>query len=579
VVGRADLLAALGVLASGWCYLRAAGTHGRRKTAWLVWTGLAACLAALSKENAITVVVFVGLYDWLWRWPEVQGASWRQRIVTMGREFVLKGWVALLPAMALLLGVRWWMSSVSLAAGPPFSDNPLAYATPWVGWLTAVKVLGRYLLLLVFPRTLSADYSYNQVPLYGDAEGWQEDTLAWVSLVVVAGLLAVAVRMRRARMFAWGVLWFFLALLPTSNLLVPIGSIMAERFVYLPSVGFCVVAALALQAVGRWLRERMAAGHPRWGVTLGWMPAAIMLLLFAGRTYVRNSDWREELRFWQSSIAAAPNSHKTHRGYARALWNASQDETAADAALAGATKSLAILDRRPLPLELQDNLVLQDLATYATYKAGFLQQRGEVVAARHFHREAVRYLTRAGTVDRGINDAARRRRLRQGHAPEEIADVGNHRIYVQLANAYLALEETDPAWEASLFAQRLVPDEEAAYYLAGVAAFNAGRPGDAAVQFLSALLIDAQYDEAWNSLMLCYDTLGVTPMPVDRIPSGGYSLRGDVPVVRAHLTSAAVRLVAQLEAARRFDDAAHFRSIAVSTYQVSPEAFARTAPR
>ena len=44
----------------------------------------------------------------------------------------------------------------------------------------------------------------------------------------------------------WGIWFFLMALLPTSNLLIPIGSIMAERFLYLPSIGFCVVAAHAL---------------------------------------------------------------------------------------------------------------------------------------------------------------------------------------------------------------------------------------------------------------------------------------------------------------------------------------------
>ena len=578
VVGRADLLAALGVLAGGWCYLRAAEVRGGRRTAWLVATGVVACLAVLSKENAIAIVAFVVLYDWLWRWPAAPGTGRRPRLVPAGREG-FTGWLALVPAVVLLLTVRWWISSAALGGGPPFSDNPIAHAPPWVGWLTAIKVLGRYLLLLVFPRTLSADYSYNQIPLYGDADRWQEDALAWVSLAVVAGLAVAAVWRRSAPLLTWSVLWFLLALLPTSNLLVSIGTIMAERFVYLPSVGFCVVAALALNGVGRWLRERPSAGHPRWSVTLGWLPVLIVVVLFAGRTYARNSDWREELPFWRSTLAAAPNSHKAHRGYARALWNAGQDETAADAALAGAARSLAILDRRPLPLERQDNLVLQDLATYATYKAGFLQRRGDLVAARHFHREAVQYLTRAVSVDRAINDAARARRVREGQAPEDITDLGNHRIYVQLANAYLALDETGPAWEASLFAQRLAPDDEATYYLAGAAAFNAGRPGEAAVQFLTALLIDAEYSEAWNSLILCYGAMGVTPTPVDPIPGGGYTLRADVPVARAHLTDAAVRLVAQLEAARRFQDAAYFRSMAVSTYHVPAEAFGRSATR
>ena len=81
---------------------------------------------------------------------------------------------------------------------------------------------------------------------------------------MVAALVWAAVRGRRGHvLFAWGTLFFLLMLLPTSNLLVPIGSIMAERFLYLPSVGFCLVAALALQPMGGAL-ARLAVNNSRW---------------------------------------------------------------------------------------------------------------------------------------------------------------------------------------------------------------------------------------------------------------------------------------------------------------------------
>src|SRR5204863_412171 len=100
---------------------------------------------------------------------------------------------------------------------------------------------GRYMVLLVFPRTLSSDYSFNQIPLFGTAGNYWIDASAWISFGVVMLLLVAALWLRKKeRLFSWGVLFFFVMMLPTSNVLITIGSIMAERFLYLPSVGFCV---------------------------------------------------------------------------------------------------------------------------------------------------------------------------------------------------------------------------------------------------------------------------------------------------------------------------------------------------
>jgi hypothetical protein len=51
--------------------------------------------------------------------------------------------------------------------------------------MTAIKVLGHYLALLVYPATLSNDYSYNQIPLFGTAGTW-DNAVAWISLAAMA---------------------------------------------------------------------------------------------------------------------------------------------------------------------------------------------------------------------------------------------------------------------------------------------------------------------------------------------------------------------------------------------------------
>ena len=109
----------------------------------------------------------------------------------------------------------------------------------WTARLTAVKVIGKYLWLLLWPSRLSCDYSYNQIPLFT----WGD----WKALAAVAACVALAavaiVCYRRSKPVFFFIAFFFAALAPTSNLAILIGTIMAERFLYLPSIGFagCLV--------------------------------------------------------------------------------------------------------------------------------------------------------------------------------------------------------------------------------------------------------------------------------------------------------------------------------------------------
>src|SRR5262249_29289338 len=132
-----------------------------------------------------------------------------------------------------------WVLSKLPPFDQPFVDNPLVGADFLTARLTALKVLFKYIGLLMWPRSLSWDYSYNQVPLVS----WGAGLAALAGVIALVALIS-SLRQTPPPTCFFGA-FFFVALLPTSNLLLIIGSIMAERFLYLPSIGFagCVVAA------------------------------------------------------------------------------------------------------------------------------------------------------------------------------------------------------------------------------------------------------------------------------------------------------------------------------------------------
>lgn len=318
IIGRADLLAGMATLAGLLIYLRSQEATGWRRLGWLAALTAVTSLGVFAKESAVAVVGVIALYELTWRKP----GRWR--------GIALAGF-----AVAPVLLAMWWMRSRVLAASAqaifPFVDNPIVGAGFFVGRLTAVKVMAKYLGLLVWPRTLSADYSYPQIPLaYGSPGDW----VSWIVIAAIVAAVAFSWRRNKTVFFAAG--FAFLTLLPASNLIVPVGAIMAERFLYLPAVGFAICLTLALYGLAR-----------RFGMS-GWAPLAAGLIIvtaFAARTWARNPDWRDDLAFWSAAVRTSPRSFKAHLGLAQELMHAPLRDT--DRILSEDEQSMALLDSLP----------------------------------------------------------------------------------------------------------------------------------------------------------------------------------------------------------------------------------------
>ncbi len=295
IVGRADMLAAFGVLAALLCHRHALRTSGRTKAAWLAAMTLAVAAGMFSKEGAIVVAAVIPLYDFTFG----RAASWRSRIPS---------YAAVAAPCLVFLYVRAQVLANAAAAPFPFCDNPLMGAGFWTARLTAVKIIGKYFLLLVWPARLSYDYSYNEIPLFG--WGWSkwEDWKTVIAMVACVAAAVMAMRSyRRLKPVFFFIVFFFVALAPVSNLFIIIGSIMGERFLYLPSVGFAACAAAAIYAV--WQRAR--AWQPSYRYA-GVAALTVFPIMLAGRTYDRNADWLDPGRFWRSGLEAAPGSYRTN---------------------------------------------------------------------------------------------------------------------------------------------------------------------------------------------------------------------------------------------------------------------------
>lgn len=568
LVGRADELATMGVLVGYLCHLNASQSLGLRRVTWVAGVGASMFFAVFSKESGLALCALLPLHDAIFLWPRL-GGSVAQRLGKAARH-ALRSYTALAPAVGLWAWKHFDLARATLRDSPVFVDNPIAHATQPEALLTAVKVIARYLGLLIFPHTLSSDYSYDAIPIYGDGAPAWENLQCWFGLAIVLLLLALAWRLRRQTpLISFGIFSFFALLLPTSNLILPIGSIMAERFLYAPLIGFSLVVAPVLVTMGDAVGTRLAWREGRRRVVGAFL--AVVLAALGMRTFARNADWLDNHALWRSAVHAEPESWAVHRGLALEIWNRRKDEGGVDAAIARAEIGLAVLDARPLPLPLRNNLLFKDLAIFYTRKAEFLLRREERGEANRFFLKSIEMLLRAREVDSYANRDSRRVRLSRGLEPDEIGDVGDPDIYKLLAHDYLQLERWNDAADAARWARHIAPGMPDAHRLLGDANLGLNRPEDAIVNFIQSLIWQPEDLALWARVRSVYEQLGVAPVPIADTPAGP-RVDTATPVGHAHYLRACVDLAKLLHDAKMYEAAAAFRSKVIQDLSLPPGA-------
>jgi Flp pilus assembly protein TadD len=161
--------------------------------------------------------------------------------------------------------------------------------------LTATRVLAEYLGLFLFPRTLLPDYWKSEVPVPTSMldKGVLLALLVWIALAIL-----VVWKLRRHRSLVLAVAWFFVTILPASNILFPTGIAKAERVLYLPSVGLCLVVGWIYTLVEGKLAQRRLLP----------LAAVPILLALAARTVVRNRDWKDNFTLVSAGLLISPQS-------------------------------------------------------------------------------------------------------------------------------------------------------------------------------------------------------------------------------------------------------------------------------
>jgi tetratricopeptide (TPR) repeat protein len=276
VVGRSELLAAGFVLLALWL----STWQAARPVAAPLAVAVSYAAALLSKEHAVVLLVLLPLL-------ELSSGTWARS------GWRARGCLYLLLCAETLAWVAWRSWGVVRVVPREVVEpaiNPLHFMESLPRVLTALKIQGIYLGKLLWPADLHAIYS---------GSGWltpADGLFTWQAVVIVVAtslLLSLLIYgCRRGLLPAWGLALCLVSFVPTANLFLLTGVVMAERLAYLPSLWFClmVAGAIALIPVRR----------------AGLLLSVVLIAGLAVTTLARNRDFSSEAALWRADVDRDP---------------------------------------------------------------------------------------------------------------------------------------------------------------------------------------------------------------------------------------------------------------------------------
>ncbi|XP_062991034.1 protein O-mannosyl-transferase TMTC1 isoform X1 [Elgaria multicarinata webbii] len=179
-------------------------------------------------------------------------------------------------------------------------------------FLTYSYLLAFNAWLLLAPVTLCYDWQVGSIPLVESI--WDVRNFATVLLAMVMLLLGlhciVAFKKLEHREVLVGLLFLVFPFIPASNLFFRVGFVVAERVLYMPSMGYCILLVHGLNKLCTWLNK--------WRVTAMTI-SALLLLLFSWKTVKQNEIWLSRESLFRSGVQTLPHNAKVHYNYANFL--------------------------------------------------------------------------------------------------------------------------------------------------------------------------------------------------------------------------------------------------------------------
>ena len=271
ISSRSEVLGATFFLAALWVFV----SFSRAEHPWRTAAAVVLLLAASwsSKQDKITLLPVMLLLDYLL----LAGLDWRRMRNSLATYSLCVG----AGVVGFFVLIKPFLFAVS--AG---------FNLPWQPYLfTQFRMFFFYLRLLAFPFGLNVDWDITPSETL-----WEN--LSWLALSALGGLLWLAARLRRdLPLVSFAILFYLVTLAPTTSFF-PLLDFAAERRLYLPSIGFFMVAAIcAARWAGPSTKKAFAA-------------LAVVIVIYSAGTFQRSRLWGDSLALWHDTAEKSPNKYR-----------------------------------------------------------------------------------------------------------------------------------------------------------------------------------------------------------------------------------------------------------------------------
>jgi len=284
MISNKEMLAGLFYFSAFLCYLNS-WQRGFSLT-YYTWSWLFLVLGMLSKPSVAALPLVIIAFEILYR---RQGMNWRHLALRT------------VPFLALVgAGALYYVFFTAAFTG-------ILHGSLRIHSLSLATVLAKYIKLLILPVNLCNSYP---PPYFFGEYNYRLALYLLVDLGLLLALIHSLVRGKKE--YAFGIIFFLLNLLPVSGIF-PISIFMADRYLYLSSLGFVFVGIVILS--GLWNSLRSGTRARRWFV-LGGVSALVLLSVISA---VRCRAWKDGISLWGSAVRTYPNFQFNHYGQGMSL--------------------------------------------------------------------------------------------------------------------------------------------------------------------------------------------------------------------------------------------------------------------
>jgi hypothetical protein len=276
VKGRDEILTFIFLIVSVTTFLKYRAT---KKNYFLVASCLLFFISLLTKETAITYIAVFPLVLYFFRGDQIISA--------------VKGVWPLILTLGLYLFTRYQFVGFSEVVITDVTNSPYILASPLQAFSTKIFVISKYLYLLIMPITLTSEYGYNQIP-YLNVYSLE----FFVSILVLISLVLISLFLFKERsVISFGILYALITLSVGTNLIFDFGAPMAERMLFIPSLGFCILLSYILFLVFKKSRKILVC-------------LLFIIPFYSFSTVKRNSEWKDNESLFLADIVKSPNSSR-----------------------------------------------------------------------------------------------------------------------------------------------------------------------------------------------------------------------------------------------------------------------------